>query len=619
MKSKKILTILATSFLLSSLIGCTSLTITNDNNTATTTAATDNRSTKVDTPVEDSSKVLDDISIVYTNDTHTYIDNMIKDDDGNETKGLSFANIAGYVENKRANGEHVLLVDAGDHIQGTAYGGLDEGRTILKIMNAAGYQAAAIGNHEFDYGQFRFFEMLEEADFPHLSCNFYNVGDNSLVLDGYKIFEVGNVKVAIVGVSTPDTISKTTPTYFQNEKGEFIYEFYRGTDGQELYDAVQKTLDEVKDQADYVIGLGHLGVDISSQPYTSREVISHTTGFDAFIDGHSHTLIEAENVTDASGNTVVLTQAGGYFNVFGDMEISNGTITCSLIDKYDEVSSTVNDLEQEWIEKAKAELAEKIAVSDVNFYINDANDPEKRLIRRTETNLGDLCADSIYWYINEKSGLNCDVAIANGGGIRCDVPEGDWSYLTAKNVLPFGNVICLTSVTGQQLKDALEMGARWVGQTNPETGEPAELGAFLHVAGLKYTIDSSISSTLQLSSDDIYAGSPTAEYKVSDIEIYNKETADFEPLDLDKIYTLGGISYLLRNFGDGFFMFNDSELVLDYIEKDDLCLANYMMSFSGKDDNGYPHISTINSPLSSFENYPLDYENPLGSGRITIK
>lgn len=617
MKSKKIIGLLTAVALGVSLIGCgQAQTTTQEPAPAETTEPVAEDVTEE--VAEEEPAPLDDVTIIYTNDSHTYINNMNSDDEGNETKAISFANVAAYANEKRAAGENVLLLDAGDHVQGTAFGGMDEGASIIKIMNAAGYDAAAVGNHEFDYGQFRFFKLLEEANFPYLSCNFYNEGDKSLVLPAYQIFEEGNTKVAVVGVSTPETYTKSAPAYFQNEKGEFIYGFFRGDDGQELYDSVQKAIDEVRDQADYVIGLGHLGVDPSSVPYTSREVIANTTGFDAFIDGHSHTTIESEEVKDASGNSVILTQTGSYLGGFGHMTLSEGTVTCELITDYEGIDDATAAIENEWITAVNDQLGQKIAVADSDLFITDANDSETRLIRRQETNLGDLCPDAVYWYLNEKEELDCDIAISNGGGIRTNVAAGDMSYLTAKEVHPFGNIICLVTVTGQQIKDALEMGARNIGLTDEESGAPAECGGFLHVAGMKYTISSSIESTLTISEEGLFEAAPSGDYKVSDIEIYNKESGEYEPIDLEKTYTLGGINYTIRNSGDGMAMLADSELQLDYITEDYLCLSEYLKAFGGVDADGFPHISTENSPLSSYENYLIDYENPEGAGRIQI-
>ena len=266
----------------------------------------------------------EDVVVLYTNDIHTYIDNNVGE--GNEN-GLTYSKVAGY----KASLDNALLVDAGDHIQGTAYGSMDDGATISELMNAAGYDVATLGNHEFDYDMEGALAAIERADFPYVSCNFYHeengvAGEN--VLDSYVVLEAGGVSIAFVGITTPESFTKSTPAYFQDDEGNYIYGIAGGEDGQALYDAVQEAIDAASAEADYVVALGHLGVDASSQPWTSREVIANTTGLDAFIDGHSHTTIPMEEVTDADGNTVVLTQTGSYLDALGQMTISaDGTIT----------------------------------------------------------------------------------------------------------------------------------------------------------------------------------------------------------------------------------------------------------------------------------------------------
>ena len=234
---------------------------------------------------------LNDVVIIYTNDIHTYIKNR-NPEDAKKAMNLSYSALSALKEDIAAQGKEVILADAGDHIQGTAYGDMDKGATIIQMMNETGYDIATIGNHEFDYGIARILELINKAEFSYLSCNFYETDDGKLVLPAYKIIEKGGLKIAFIGISTPESITKSTPTFFMDKNGNLLYNFYSGEDGSELYNAVQKTIDEVKTQADYVIALGHLGVDLSSVPYTSRDVIQHTHGLDAFIDGHSHTLIE---------------------------------------------------------------------------------------------------------------------------------------------------------------------------------------------------------------------------------------------------------------------------------------------------------------------------------------
>ena len=183
-------------------------------------------------------------------------------------------------------------------------------------MNAADYDLATLGNHEFDYGMNRTMEVIEEADFPYVSCNFYSLERKENVLDSYELFDIDGNKVAFVGITTPESFTKSTPAYFMNEeRTEYIYDILGGEDGQLLYDTVQTAIDEAYEEgADYVIALGHLGIDPSSKPWTSEEVIANTTGLDAFIDGHSHSTIPMKEVEDEEGNLVVLTQTGYYFS-----------------------------------------------------------------------------------------------------------------------------------------------------------------------------------------------------------------------------------------------------------------------------------------------------------------
>ena len=232
-----------------------------------------------------------EVTILYTNDVHTYIDKQAPE--------LTYAAIAALKQSYQNAGKKVLLVDAGDHVQGTAYGSMDQGASIIELMNAAGYDAATPGNHEFDYGMDRAKELMRDADFPYLSCNWVDLRTNLRVLPEIKVFVRGGVRIAFVGITTPETFTKSTPAYFMNKaQTKYIYDILGGEDGQKLYSAVQKAVDKAKCLADVVIGLGHLGVDPSSSPWTSEEVIAHTTGFDAFIDGHSHTVMENKQVAD---------------------------------------------------------------------------------------------------------------------------------------------------------------------------------------------------------------------------------------------------------------------------------------------------------------------------------
>lgn len=547
------------------------------------------------------------VTILYTNDVHTYIDN--------KSPKLTYQGIAALKKSYEDAGQNVLLVDAGDHIQGTAYGSMDDGATIIKLMNEAGYDLATPGNHEFDYGMDRAKAVMKEADFPYISCNWMDlhVGLPVPVLSDIKMFTIGGARIAFVGVTTPESITKSTPAYFMDKKqSRYVYDILGGEDGQKLYKAVQKSIDKAKLLgATYIIGLGHLGVDPSSSPWTSEEVIAHTTGFDAFIDGHSHTVMENKQVADASGKVVTLTQTGSYLKNVGKMTIgADGSITTELLPTYDGIDASVAATASEWISAVDDMLGEEIAVGDFNFYVTDPA-TGKRLIRSGETNLGDFVADGIYTYFNEIEDLHCDIAIMNGGGIRADVDAGPWSFKTCKTVSPFGNVACLMSVTGQQIQDALEFGARFAG------AEGKENGGFLQVAGARYTIHTGTPNTVQTDDKNVWIGSATTP-RVSNVEIYDKSTGTYKPLDVNATYALAGMNYTLRNLGDGFAMFDGATLIKDYVSEDYLVMSSYAAMFGGVDENGLPHLTSANSPLADYPGYLLDYENPYGAGRIQM-
>ena len=576
----------------------------------------------------------DDVVILYTNDVHTYIDEPRSYD--------VLRNIKDTLEDEYGN---VLLVDAGDHVQGTAYGSMDNGEHIVKLMNAAGYDAASLGNHEFDYGMEGCLQVQEWAEFPYLDCNFYHEengvrGEN--VLDSYKIFEFGDEKIAIVGVLTPESFTKSTPAYFQDENGNYIYGIAGGEDGAELYADVQKAIDDARAEgATKVIGLGHLGVDPSSEPWTSRSTIAHVSGLDAFIDGHSHSTVKNETVNDKDGKPVVLTQTGSYFDNIGMMVIhADGTIETDLItadpikepdlDENGEVKKDkhgndmmkvvgynlasdlfkgeykadpeVEELKNEWIGEINEKLGVVIGKTELTF---DNFDGENRLVRSQETNTGDFAADALY-YLFDNMDLDVDVAIMNGGGVRNKAITGDISYLTCKDIHTFGTVACLQTVTGQQILDALEWGARSAG-----TGE--ECGGFLQVAGLTYQIDGEWPESLQKDDKGVWVGGPTGGYRVHDVKVYNKETGKWDALDLNAKYNLAGYNYTLRDMGDGFNMFSGAVNVLDYVMEDYMVLANYVKAFP----EGV--VEASNSPLTAkYPGLTTDYGTVNGSGRITF-
>ena len=540
-----------------------------------------------------------DIVVYYTNDIHSYIDNHL-----DEEPGLSYSKVAAL----KNTTENALLVDAGDHLQGTAYGGMDNGTTIIQLMNATGYDAATLGNHEFDYGMAGCLAAIDAAEFPYVSCNFRHEQDGvpgGLVLNNFVMLESGKEKIAFVGITTPETITSSSPAYYQDESGNYIYGIDGGMDGSALYAAAQSAIDDAKAAgADHVIALGHLGVDASSGPWTSRNLIANTTGLDAFIDGHSHTTIEMEPVTDKAGNAVVLTQTGSYLDAVGKLTIgTDGSIRTELLSA-DELAdltpdAAVSALEYAWITEVNGLLGEVIGYAEVTFDNYDADG--NRLVRRQGTNTGDFAADALY-YLFDEMGMDVDVAVMNGGGIRNEAITGELTYLSCKEIHTFGNVACLLQVTGQQILDALEWGSK--GITADGSGEN---GSLLHVSGLKYTLDLTRDSSVQADEKDVWTGPPTDGYRVSNVLILNRDTGEYEPLDLTATYNLAGYNYTLRDLGGGFAMLNGAVNVLDYVAEDYMVLANYIRSFPVDESTGLPTISTDSG-----------YCDVTGSGRIIV-
>ena len=560
----------------------------------------------------------DDIVILYTNDVHTYIDGP-----------LSYDVVAAIKQELEQQYAHVLLVDAGDHIQGTAYGSMDEGRTITELMNAAGYDAATLGNHEFDYGMFGCMRTIDKAQFPYVSCNFYNEADGvrgENVLPGFVNFPCGDEIIAFVGITTPESFE---PAYFLDENGKCIYNIAGGSDGSALYADVQQAIDDAKAAgATTVIALGHVGNDFVVQSWASGDIIANTTGLDAFIDGHSHVMMEGEDVSDKDGHDVLLTQTGEYFDRIGMMLIDGDTgeiitdfIECRELLAEDGETVTGYELESNlydtkeipsdpdvkailngWIDEVDTLLGQKIGSAAVSL---DNYDGEKRLVRSQETNTGDFAADALY-YLFDNLDMDVDVAIMNGGGIRNKTINGDLTYWSCKDIHTYGNVACLQTVTGQQLLDALEWGSRGLG-----TG--TEIGAFLQVSGLTYQVDTSIPGTSWSDGNNVWAGAPVGGYRVHDVQIYNRETQTYEPLDPDASYNLAGYNYILRDLGDGFAMFDGAVNVLDYVMEDYMVLANYVEGFEGG------IVEATNSPLlAKYPGMLLDYSDVKGSGRIVI-
>ena len=519
-----------------------------------------------------------DIVILFTSDVHCGID-----------QGFGYAGLAAVRDYLVAQGNAVILVDDGDSIQGEPIGTMTKGEALIDLMNTVGYSVAIPGNHEFDYGMDQFLALAEKAKFDYISCNFNHNGES--VFQPYVIRELDGAKVAFVGVTTPKTLTSSTPRYFQDEEGNFVYGFLQDETGEAVYNAVQSAVDAAREEgADYVVVMGHMGDEEECHPWTYADIISNTTGIDVFLDGHSH---DTEQVTmkNKDGDEVLRSACGtklaciGYCRIGADGEISTGLYTWdnsvpapALLGLNNKTSAAV--------EKAAGSLEKKlqetVATSQVLLTINDpeavdANGKPIRMVRRAETNLGDLCADAY------RAQSGADIAFVNGGGVRVNINAGKITLNDILKVHPFGNAMCVIEVTGQQILDALEWGSRAV---------PGETGGFLQVSGLSYEIHSYIESSCTSDENGMFTG-VAGERRVQNVLV------DGKPIDPEATYTLASHNYMLLNNGDGYTMFDGAPLLQDSVKLDNQVLIDYITE----------DLEGVIGP---------EYEDLAGEGRIVI-
>ena len=520
-----------------------------------------------------------DIYVIFTSDVHCGID-----------KGFGYAGLKEIRDSLEEQGYKTILADDGDSIQGENIGTVSKGETIIDLMNALHYDVAIPGNHEFDYGMDRFMELTGMAEFSYISCNFNKEGE--LVFEPFLIKEIGDVKIGFVGITTPLTITSSTPAYFQNESGDYIYGFMPGDDGFELYTAVQSAVDAARAEGAQVIyAMGHLGNEGESVPYTYADVIENTTGIDVFFDGHSH---DSDKVVmkNKDGEDVERYAVGtklsmiGYSHVSAEGEIvESGTWNWTNNISMPELLGLDNEVSRK-VEEAKSKLEDTmnvvVAYTDYDLIVYDPTEKDNngkpiRMIRRMETNLGDLCADAY----RDQSGA--DIAFVNGGGIRADIKAGDITYGDIISVNPFGNELCMIKLSGQQILDALEWGSRAL---------PGENGGFIQVSGLTYEIDVTVESGCVSDENDMFI-SVNGNRRVKNVMVGG------EPIDPLKMYTVAGHNYMLTGHGDGYTMFDGAELLLDRVKIDNQVLIDYI-------------TGTLGGVIGE------QYKEPYGEGRITI-
>ena len=530
------------------------------------------------TPVATQAEVVssvgkNDIVILYDNDVHCNVD--------------SYEDMAALKKEMQEQSNYVSVVSCGDYLQGDVIGAISKGKAIVQIMNKVGYDVVAIGNHEFDYGVSRLKSLVKSMNAKVVASNFVKKSTGKPVFRSYTIKTYGKKKVAFVGVTTPESFTKSTPAYFQNSKGKFIYDFYGDSTGKLLAERVQKVVNTArKNGADYVVALTHMGTEGVTTQWDVQHLIKNTYGIDVVLDGHSHSTVPSMKVKNKNGKKITVSSTGTKFSNIGQLVIrKNGSITTELI-PIDEEHQYEDAETKAYIDQVKAKyekrLNQVIGKTEVDLTTLRANG--ERAIRNAETNMGDFCTDAV------RSAMDADVAIINGGGIRADIAAGDITYKDLVSVFPWNNELCVIEATGQQIKDALELGAK---------NYPEENGGFMQVSGMKYVIDASVPSSVVTDEQTGMFEKVDGTYRVKDIQVWNAAGTKYEPIKLKKTYKVAGINYTLRQNGDGFTMFDGNKVIKDNVMLDTQSLSIYL-------------TDVLDGVVGE------DYKDPAGQGRITI-
>ena len=468
------------------------------------------------------------IVILYENDVHCAAN--------------GYSKLAAMKNELKSEYEYVGAVSSGDFVQGGTLGAVSKGEYIVRLMNLVGYDAIALGNHEFDYTISRLSELFELSDTKYISCNFAKIGEEKTYFEPFTIVSYGDVDIAYIGIVTPETITSARPSQFKNESGEIIYTFNESR----LYEVVQESIDEAtKAGADYVIALSHIGYDESGKINDVTDIIENTDGLDVVLDAHSHSVIEEKIIKDKIGNDVLLTSTGTGFKHIGKLTIINGTFDTELIktETYTKTDADVDAYIAE-INESYAELGNrKIGESKVNLITH--NEEDVRLVRNAETNLGNLCSDAF------RVVTNADISYVNGGGLRAPIKSGDITFNDIYSVFPFNNRIVTAEITGQVLLDMLEMSM---------VSYPEEDGAFPHVSGMTFSVDKSIPSSIQVDENGFFTG-VNGDYRVYDVKVYDKQSGTYKHLEVDKKYTIASSDYYILSYGSGMSMFMDANII----------------------------------------------------------
>ena len=491
------------------------------------------------TPIPELSLELGDLTgtlvIIHTNDTHGA-------DVAVPGNSLGTAGIARLVRDYEEAGAEVLLISAGDGIQGDPLVNLSSGKTAINFMNLAGYNMMVPGNHEFDFGYLNLLELEALAKFPIIAANILDKTSGQPVFDENIIFDTSIGKIGVFGLTTPETLTKANP----NNVASLTF-----PEGEAMYKIAQEQVDILKEAGvEYIVGVFHLGIDEGSEPNRSSDVIAKVDGIDIVIDGHSHSIIEGEKYGDT-----ILVSAGTKLSSAGIIILDGNRVKTDLIsvEEYNLVDEAVNTYINKVNDDIDLELSETFAKTQV--FLDGNRDPG---VRTQETNLGDFSADAILWAANEAVGGGIDAAITNGGGIRASIEIGDVTMKDMKTVFPFGNTIATVKVKGAQLIEILEASTY---------STPTAVGGFPQVAGIEFTINTGVPYVNgEQFPDSTYYGPANPGARISNVKIGG------EDIDLDKTYTIATNDFLAAG-GDTYYLFKKLESHNTYVALEDALVS----------------------------------------------
>lgn len=451
------------------------------------------------------------IVILYDNDVHGAFE--------------GYAKMAATRANEYAMTPFVSVVSMGDYAQGGPLANYSHGLYSAEMINALGYDVVTLGNHEFDWGVEHCRLITDQIHADKVLCNFYNVQADTLVYAPYVIRSYGSRRIAFIGALTPTTQRSNSPQCYLDSLGNQLYSFCE----KDFYEVVQKHVDAARSEGvDYVILLSHVG-DVPTDRYNTQTLVASTKGIDVVLDGHSHSTVAERWLTNAAGDSVLVTSTGTKFQNIGRLEISGeGTIHSSLIPTrtLQEVDEGVEEIYQALQSTfGHAKSFGHTAFRLVGF------DPKDNVDRNFQTNLGDFCTDAL----REMTGA--DIGWLNAGGMRTDIPAGDVSIKELISVFPFENKICVAEIPGRRILDALEYVLSYY---------PEDTGGFPQVSGLTYHLNPDVPSPVITDEQTYLVGTKQGEpCRAFDVRVHD------EPIDPDRIYTVASIDYILKFNGCG--------------------------------------------------------------------